>query len=139
MQKRDYYFRCQYQKEDVCISVVIRDNEHISAERILISLAKLAVKVRREVNFKTACRVALQVLKIHEQFIESVQFNKLGNGNSKSYYLNKQSKNQNNKSERIDLEFYGNYGQLKDFNDISKYIKYYRVMKGWHTSYIIVF
>lgn len=132
MAKRNFYFRCQYQRGEICVSEIIEDQDHISVENIFIALARLAVKVSREVDRKTGEKVALQVLKIHEFFMKSVEDNKYGTGSSKSHYINEKSKNKKNSSERVDIECFGEYGLIKNtFPMISKYIEFYRKMKGW--------
>ncbi len=130
--KRDNYFRCQYQKGEVCESVVVSHKEPICAPEILVALCELAIKVKDNVDSETGKRVALEVLKIHEYFIKTVESLKIGTGASKSYYLNKKSKDKTDRTERIDLEFYGEYGIDKESHPISKYIKLYRDMKDWH-------
>lgn len=130
--KRDNYFRCQYQKSKVCESVVVSHKEPISAPEILTALCELAVKVKNNVDLDTGKRVALEVLKIHEYFIKTVKSLKIGIGTSKSYYLNKKSKNKADRTERIDLEFYGEYGVDIKCHPISRYIELYRNMKDWH-------
>ena len=130
--KRDNYFRCQYQKGETCESVVVSHKEPISAPEILTALCELAIKVKDNVSPGTGGRVALEVLNIHEYFIETIKLLKIGTGASKSYYLDKKSKNRTNRTERVDLEFYGEYGTDKESHPVSKYIELYRDMKDWH-------
>ena len=129
--KRDNYFRCQYQKGNICVSEVLKSKEKISTPEILLTLCKLAVKVQNEVDPKVGSRVALEVLKIHEDFIQSIQYLKVGTGASKSHYLDLSSKDKTDRTERVDLEFYGEYGLDKKEHCLSRYIKLYRKMKGW--------
>lgn len=128
---RENIFRCQYQKGKVCISEVIQHEKPISAPEILVALCKLAVKVKEVFNEKRGGKVALQVLTIHEHFIKGIKDLKIGTGASRSYYLDRKSKKKNNRSERIDLEFIGEYGQNDSSNIISSYINSYRELKNW--------
>lgn len=132
--QRDNYFRCQYQKGKLCESIVISHSQPISAPEILTALCKLAIKVKENVTSKTGGKVALEVLKIHQSFIKDIENIRTGSGASKSYYLNKSGKTKNDKSERIDLEFYGEYGIDDKLHPISKYIKYYRNQKHWNSN-----
>lgn len=130
--KREYYFRCQYQKGKTCVPVVKTSKEAISAPEILTALCELAIKVKDEINPETGKKVALEVLSIHEHFIKTIRYLKVGTGASKSYSLDRKSKKRNNRTERVDLEFYGEYGIDDENHPISKYIELYRQMKDWH-------
>lgn len=126
------YFRCQYQKGKICLSEKIRHQQPITAPEILIALCKLAIQVKEKINEKKGGKVALKVLSIHEKFIKTITHSKLGNGASKSYYLDHKSKKKNNRSERIDLEFIGQYGVDDPKHIISQYIHNYRDLKNWN-------
>lgn len=130
--KRDNYFRCQYQKGKTCESVVVSHEEPISAPEILAALCELAIKVKDNVSPGTGERVALEVLSIHEHFIKTIKYLKVGTGGSQSYPLDRKSKKRDNRTERVDLEFFGEYGIDKKSHPISKYIELYRDMKDWH-------
>ena len=126
-------FRCQYQKgQHDYESVVVESTVPISSAQILLALAELAVKVKNKFGKKKGGKVALQVLKIHEYVIKNIHNVKGYNtGASKSYYLDKRNKNKLNRNERIDMEFYGEYG-LEDNNHIlNSYILKYGNMKNW--------
>lgn len=122
---KDNSFRCQYQKGKDYVSVCIRHPEPISAPEIIVALSQLAIKVRELYNEKRGGKVALRVLKIHEDFIKHLE-NKIGHGSSKSYYLDRKSNKRNNRTERIDLEFIGEYGQNDLKHPLSRYITIYR-------------
>lgn len=126
-------FRCQYQKgEKICISECIESVNPISSAEVLLSLASLAVRVKNEYGKKKGGKVALQVLKIHEHVIKNIHSTKsVGTGASKSYYLDKRNKNKTNRSERIDIEFYGEYGKVDKNHKLTEYINKYRRMKKW--------
>ena len=124
-------FRCQYQKGDTCISQNFNSNNPISAPDIILTLSKLAVKVKEEINSEVGGRVALQVLKIHEYFIKTVNLQKHGNRKNKSYYFDPKAKNKTDRSERVDLEILGDYGLDNKTLTLSTYIKRYRQIKGW--------
>lgn len=132
MEMEENFFRCQYQKGKICLSETIRHKQPITAPEILIALCKLAIQVKEKINEKKGGRVALQVLAIHEQFIKTINYSKIGNGASKSYYLDHKSKKKNNRSERIDLEFIGVYGLDDPDNIVSQYIHNYRELKKWN-------
>lgn len=125
-------FRCQYQKGKICVSEPFESENPISSAQILISLAKLAIKVGNKVNIKTGRKVALKVLKIQEFVIKCIHDNNnIGDGPINSYYLNHTGKNKIDKSERIDLEFYGSYGESDKTSNINRYITLYKEIKGW--------
>lgn len=126
-------FRCQYQKGVICVSEAFESKNSISSAQILILLARLAIKVGKQVDAKTGGRVALKVLSVHEFIIKSIHGNdNKGNGPMKSYYLNDKSRDKIKNSERIDLEFYGVYGLSDESNIATRYIKMYRKKKGWN-------
>ncbi len=128
---RNNWFRCQYQKGDIYKSITLNSDNPISTPDILVTLCKLALKVRDEIDYKTGKRVALEVLKIHEKFIKSIEYSKSRNGASKSYVINK-SRKKGVKVERIDLEFFGEYGVISNKHPLANYITLYREMKGWN-------
>ena len=96
-----------------------------------MTLSKLAVKVKEEINSEVGGRVALQVLKIHEYFIKTVNLQKHGNRKNKSYYFDPKAINKTDRSERVDLEILGDYGLDNKTLTLSTYIKRYRQIKGW--------
>ena len=126
-EKRAYYFRCQYQAGDLTISDVVEQEEYISLAKMMLSLCMLARKVGQEVDAKTGGRVALEVIYRFKDMIKNMQQDTVGNGGSKSYYLDPKSKHKANRSERLDIEFYGvggkDDGKIKD---ISKFISYFK-------------
>lgn len=125
-------FRCQYQKGKTCISESFESEHPITSTQILTSLAKLAIKVGKEVNLKTGGKVSLKVLKIQEYVIRCIHNNNnIGYGPINSFYLNHTGKNKIDKSERIDLEFYGSYGEADKISIINRYITKYKEIKGW--------
>lgn len=126
-------FRCQYQKGDICVPEHFESEAPISSSRIMLSLAKLAIKVRKEVNMKTGLKVALEVLKIHEYVMKNIHGkNNVGDGPIKSFYLNKKSKNKIDRSERIDIECYGSFGASDISSKLNNYILMYREYKKWN-------
>lgn len=126
-------FRCQYQKGKVCVSEVYESENTITSAQILLSLAKLAIKVKNEVNSKTGGIVALKVLEIHEFVMKCIHGKEcVGKGPTNTYKLNKNAKKKISKSERVDLEFYGNYGISDDTSSLTRYIKLYRKSKMWN-------
>jgi len=125
-------FRCQYQKGKTCVSESFESEHSITSAQILISLAKLAIKVGKDVNLKTGGKVSLKVLKIQEFVIRCIHNNNnIGNGPINSFYLNYTGKNKIDKSKRIDLEFYGSYGESDKTSIINRYITMYKEIKGW--------
>lgn len=126
-------FRCQYQKgEKVCVSECIESQYPISSAEILRALAALAIKVKGMYGKEKGGKVALQVLKIHEYVIKNIHKSKcVGTGASKSYYLDKRNKNKTNRSERVDIEFYGEYGAEDKTLILTDYINKYRKSKDW--------
>ena len=132
--KKSNRFRCQYQMGKICISETFESESPISSAQIIITLANLAVKVNHELNEEVGGRVALHVLIIHEFIMKNVHGHYcIGNGESKSYYLDKTSKNKSFNSERVDVEFRGIYGIKKTnpLNLITNYIEKYREYKHW--------
>jgi len=126
-------FRCQYQKGDICVPEHFESDAPISSSRIMLSLAKLAIKVQKEVNMKTGLKVALEVLKIHEYVMKNIHGkNNVGDGPIKSFYLDKKSKNKIDRSERIDIECYGSFGASDNLSMLNKYIMMYRERKKWN-------
>jgi hypothetical protein len=126
-------FRCQYQKGKLCVSDSIEDENPITSTQILSSLARLAIKVKDEVNWKTGCKVALKVLMIHEFVMKNIHGNNiLGNGQINTYLLGKTNKKKMERSERIDLECYGSFGASDNSSKLNKYILMYREYKKWN-------
>lgn len=126
-------FRCQYQKGKTCVSESFESEHPITSAQILTSLAKLAIKVGKDVNLKTGLKVALEVLKIHEYVMKNIHGkNNVGDGPIKSFYLNKKSKNKIDRSERIDIECYGSFGASDNLSMLNKYIMMYRERKKWN-------
>lgn len=126
-------FRCQYQKGKLCVSDSIEDENPITSSQILLSLARLAIKVKDIVNWKTGCRVALNVLRIHEFIMKNIHGkNNIGNGPINSYPLGKTNKDKIERSERIDLECYGSFGASDNSSKLNKYILMYREYKKWN-------
>jgi len=126
-------FRCQYQKgENVYVSECVESVNPITSAQIILALAALAVKVKVVFGKKKGGKVALQVLKIHEHVIRNIHNTKcVGSGVSKSYYLDKRNKNKINRSERIDIEFYGRFGSEDKYHILTEFINRYRKMKNW--------
>ncbi|MEY8687939.1 hypothetical protein AB9N12_18100 [Bacteroides sp. AN502(2024)] len=126
-------FRCQYQKgQSDYVSELVESKRPISSAQIIVALASLALKVRDKFGKKKGGKVALQVLRIHEYIIKNIH-NTMGSGTgaSKSYYLDKRNKNKQNRTERIDIEFYGEYGFEDKSHILNPYIIKYRETKGW--------
>lgn len=126
-------FRCQYQKgEKVCVSECIESLYPISSAEIIRALAALAIKVKGKYGKEKGGKVALRVLKIHEYVIKNIHRSKcISTGASKSYYLDKRNKNKTNRSERVDIEFYGEYGAEDKTHILTEYINKYRKRKNW--------
>ena len=102
-------FRCQYQKGKLCVSDSIENENPITSSQILLSLARLAIKVKEIVNWKTGFKVALNVLRIHEFIMKNIHGkNNIGNGPINSYPLGKTNKKKNqqayNKNQSIQKE-----------------------------------
>lgn len=129
--EKKFRFRCQYQKGDTCLSEKVNSHTPISAAEIILCLSTLAVKVKNEKSSELGDKVALKVLKIIEDNIIMVKNKKKGYGKSKSYYFNPTAKRKDDKSERVDLEFRGDYGLNDGSTKLTTYIKMYRQMKGW--------
>lgn len=126
-------FRSQYQKGDICVTEHFESEAPISSSQILLSLAKLAMKVQKEVNTKTGLKVALEVLRIHEHVMKNIhEKDNVGGGPMKSFYLDKKSKNKMERSERIDIECYGSFGASDNLSMLNKYIMMYREYKKWN-------
>lgn len=126
-------FRCQYQIGEKTYESVTVDSENpITSVQILSSLAELAIKVYKNVSRKKGGKVALQVLKTHEFVMRDIHGRKnIGNGPMKSYYLDKRNKKKIKRSERVDIEFYGEFGIEDIHSPLNKYIQYYRKTKRW--------
>ncbi len=122
-------FRCQYQKGKIEISESIESSTPITNPMMIEVLAKLAIKVKREKGEKLGGIVALQVLKIHEYIMKN--FRNDGVGFKKPFYLNKKSKNKEERTERIDIEIYGKINARNSGLCLDKYIELYRKSKGW--------
>lgn len=131
--KRKYGFRCQYQKGNECISVCINSEKAIGCEEIMVALAELAVKVQYYKNDKTGGEVALQVLMIHGRIMKDF-FQRHINEFKKSYYLNRKSKRKEYRTERVDIEFYGDFGGENKKHILNNYIHKYRKAKGWNNE-----
>lgn len=126
--KREYFFQCQYQVgKEVLASTIVKDAEYISVAQMMTALARLAIKVKDQVDPKTDGRVALEVDHIIKDLIGSVNYDKQGNAGSKSYYMDRASKNKANRSERVDVIFYGRGGKDDGkIEDVSRFIHYFR-------------
>ena len=126
-------FRCQYQKgNNDYVSVVVEYDCPISSGQLILALAELAIKVKKQFGKKKGGKVALQVLKIHEHIIRSIHnVESYSDGASKSYYLDKRNKNKLNRKERVDIEFYGKYGMEDKSHILNSYILKYRKSKHW--------
>ena len=126
-------FRCQYQKGKLCVSDSIEDENPITSSQIILSLARLAIKVKDTVNWKTGGKVALKVLRIHEFIMKNIHGNNnIGNGPINSYPLGKTNKKKIERSERIDLECYGSFGAPDNSSKLNKYILMYKEYKKWN-------
>lgn len=128
--EREYYFRCQYQAGKLCISTIRTSNQFISAKDMLTCLAELSVKVRNEVDATTGGRVALQVLNIFKDIIKNTDYERFGTGGSVSRYLDPKSKYKENRTERVDVEFFGKGGR-DDYSNpqISRFIHLWKKTK----------
>ena len=125
-------FRCQYQKGKTCESQTIESDVPISSEQILLSLIILAVDVKKKYGKDKGGKIALQVLKIHEHVMRDIYGrNCVGHGHLHSYYLDVRNKSKEKRSERIDLEFYGEYGRTDVNHNMHKYVEMYRRSKSW--------
>ena len=135
--ERKIGFVVNFKKKDICISEIFESDLPISSEQIIVKLAQLAVDVKKRYGKKKGGKVALQVLKIHEHIIRDV-YKKgcIGNGPIHSYYLDKRNKNKSERSERVDLEFYGEYGSSDSQHILHDYIKKYRHYKHWDENSI---
>lgn len=124
-------FRCQYQKgHKICVSESIESDTIITSSQIILALAKLAVKVKKQYKSKAADKVAFKVLQIHEHIMKDI-YGHINVGGRHSYYLDKRNKNKEKSSERVDVEFRGCYGTKDNSSVIEKYIKGYRKLKHW--------
>jgi hypothetical protein len=126
--KREYFFQCQYQVgKEVQVSTIVKDAEYSSVAQIMTALARLAIKVKDQVDPKTGGRVALEVVHIIKDLIGSVNYDKQGNARSKSYYMGRGSKHKANCSEYVDVIFYGSGGKDdQKIEDVSRFIHYFR-------------
>lgn len=132
MKVKQHRFRCQYQKgKDVCISDPIESDIPITYEQILYSLASLAVKVQGKYGDELGGQVALKVLEIHEHIIlDMYKYQYRGNGESKSYYFKLENKNKIERTERVDVQFWGEFKEGKPSHPLNQYIDLYRKSKG---------
>src|SRR6185312_12710724 len=106
--KREYFFQCQYQVgKEVLASSTVKDESYITAAKMMEALCSLAIKVKNIVDPKTGGRVALEVVHILKDLIYNVSQDRRGKGESKSYYMDIKSKHKANRSERVDVIFYG--------------------------------
>ncbi len=124
-------FRCQYQKDGIDdVSDTFESIDSITSDDIMLSLARLAVKVKNEINEDIGGRVALKVLEIHEFIIKN--FTNMDNdGFCKSFKFDDTAKNTKDRSERVDIEIRGKYTSQSHDNVMSNYIELYRKQKGW--------
>lgn len=132
MNVKRHRFRCQYQKgDDTCVSDPIDSDYPITYEQVLFSLASLAVKVQQKYGDELGGQVALKVLGIHEHIIiDMYQYQHWGNGESKSYYFNLQDKNKIERTERVDVQFWGKFRGGEASHPLNHYIDIYRKSKG---------
>lgn len=130
--KKKNRFRCQYQKGDeICESEPLESDSPITYEQVLVALASLAVKIGYLYGDKPGGEVALKVLEIHERVILDMYPNQhCGDGKSKSYYFNLQDKNKIERSERVDIQFWGEFEGGKPSHPLHHYIELYRKSKG---------
>lgn len=127
-EQRNYYFRCQYQVSDkLTISEVVEQEGYISIAQMMLALCLLVRKVSLQVDKKTGGRAALAVVNRFKNMVLNIQQDTKGTGASKSDYLDHKSKHKANRSERLDVEFYG-FGGKDDgkIEDISKFLTYFR-------------
>lgn len=126
-------FRCQYQKgEKTYASEIIESETPITSAQIIFALSKLAITVRDTISKRKGGKVAFQVLKIHEYVMKSIHGkDNIGNGPIQSFYLDRRNKNKINRSERVDIEFYGDFGEEDLESPVNSYIKHYRKLKHW--------
>ena len=104
--------------------------ETIRCEEFMVALAELEVKVQYYKNDKTGGEVALQVLMIHERIMKDF-FLRYNNEFKKSYYLSCESKRKEYRTERMDIEYYGDFGGEDKKYKLNEYIHKYRETKGW--------
>jgi len=80
-----------------------------------------------QVDKKTGGRAALAVVTRFKKMVLNMQNDTKGLGASKSKYLDHKSKHKSNRSERLDVEFYG-FGGKDDgkIEDVSKFLTYFR-------------
>ena len=125
--KKNHRFRCQYQKGKLCISHQFTSDTPISYEDVIISLASLAIKVRDEIGDEVAGKVALRVLRIHHHIImDMYPTEHCGHGESKSYYLDLQDKNKEKRTERIDVQLWGQFKGGELSHPLRHYVELYR-------------
>lgn len=125
-------FCCQYQKGKICESQIVESDTPISSGQILLALVELSVVVKNKYGKRKGGKIALQVLKIHEHIMRDIYGQKcMGHGHAHSYYLDVRNKNKEKRSERIDLEFYGEYGGVDSKHPLHKYMEMYRQSKFW--------
>lgn len=125
--KRKYYFRCQYQADTLTISEVAEEDQYISIVKMMLTLCLLVRKVSQQVDQKTGGRVALAVVNKFKDMVKNMEQDTNGNGGSKSYMLDPKSKHKANRSERLDVEFYGVGGKDDGkIADASKFLQYFK-------------
>jgi hypothetical protein len=126
--KREYFFQCQYQVgTEVLASTTVKDESYISAAKMMEALCGLAIMVKDVVDSKTGGRVAPEVVHILKDLIYNVGQDRRGKGESKSYYMDRKSKHKANRSERVDVIFYGIGGKDdKKIDDVTRFIYYFK-------------
>lgn len=126
--KREFFFQCQYQVgKEVLASTIVNDTENITIAKMMEALCRLALKVKADVDLKSGERVALEVVHIIKDLINNVDYERKGNAASHSYYMDRNSKHKSNRSERVDVIFYGTGGKDDEqIEDLSRFIHYFR-------------
>jgi hypothetical protein len=126
--KREFFFQCQYQVgKEVLASTTVKHQSYISVAKMMEALCALAINVKDAVDAKTGGRLALEVVHILKDLIYNVSQDRQGKGESKSYYMDIKSKHKANRSERVDVIFYGIGGKDDGkIEDISRFIHYFK-------------
>lgn len=112
---RKNYIRLQYQKDKYYISEKHESNDPIGLTDLIRVLVSLPKKVEKQYGNDVAGKVAVVCVDLIIKFSKNSKWHMIGDGASMSQYLNIKSKNKTERTERVDIEIYGEAG--KDLND----------------------
>jgi len=127
-QEKRYFFRVQYQIGAIEISEKVEGYGYLSVSSMIMTILKLVMKVKDEIDEETGGKVALKGLRLIFNLCHNVNMDWQGTGGSQSKYLNLyNAKDKAGRSERFDVEFLGIGGKDDLSNEaITKFIASYK-------------